>query len=342
MDRVCAINSADLKQDDSGCSFEGMNMRRNKFIVLAMMIFMCLLNVQGVFSWGSLTHVYITSRIVTGPAAVRVNAVYGSTAPDIPDAMTGSPFQGCLKGLTHTDYFKVWEMARSGPSHRLERAVALGFVAHNYEDYTAHASSQSLDPNTGYVIQKAAQLNNELMESGVWAQLGFDTDEDAPLRGWLSHGFIEFAGDYFVATQLDRTAGQLLFTAAASRCNDFPELLNKAYAENMLPFSNHFTARFNTRSSSRILSDGEFTFRKVMADYGMLLADSGRKIRLYGLADYIYRISKNRDVELGNADLVVDILNVSLSVIQDDFIEEIDKTIQFAGEKLEQNGVRLQ
>ena len=304
-----------------------------------MMIFVCLLNVQGVFSWGSLTHAYITSRIVTGPAAVRVNAVYGSTAPDIPDAMTGSPFKGYLKGLTHTDYIRVWEMASSGPSHRLERAVALGFVAHNYEDYTAHASSQSLDPNTGYVIQKAAQLNKELMESGVWAQLGFDADEDAPLRGSLSHGLIEFAGDYFVATQLDRTAGQLLFTAAASRCNDFPELLNKAYLVNMLPFSNDFTARFNKRSSSTILSEGELIFRKVMADYGELLADSSRKIRLYGLADYIYGISKNSDVDFEDADLVVDILNASLSVIQDDFIDEIDKTIQFAGEKLDQNGV---
>ena len=247
-------------------------MGRKACSVLAVMVISCLLNTSNGFSWGSLTHAYITSRFITGNEAVRGNAIYGSTAPDFPFAMPTSEIQGHLIGETHWNFSIVWEMAEDGPSHSLERAVALGFIAHNDEDYTAHYESQALDPRIGYVAQKAIMLDYDLTTSGVWERLGVDSGN----RGGLAHGIIEFAGDYLVATQLDRAAGRLLYTAASDAAMTFQELLCRAYVR-MHPHGAIalLSVLIITRPIDPVV-EGEFLFRRTMASYGRIFSGNGR------------------------------------------------------------------
>jgi hypothetical protein len=114
---------------------------KRKAAAIFISVLMCLFGVQGAFPWGSLTHAYITNQIVFEDGTVHDNAIYGSTAPDFANYMFGSPYQQYLMDRTHVDFLRVWKMARGGPSHIAEQAVAFGFVAHNMEDYTAHTMS---------------------------------------------------------------------------------------------------------------------------------------------------------------------------------------------------------
>lgn len=307
-------------------------MGRKAFAVLAIFI-ACLLSVQGAFPWGSLTHAYITSQIVSQSEAVRDNAIYGSTAADFANYMFDSPYQGYLMDETHVNYLRVWKMARGGPAFRLERAAAFGFIAHNDEDYTAHFMSQTLDPTLGYVIQKSAILDQTLAYYGVWEQLGLTGDEFASLRDELSHSLIEFAGDYIVAL-MQPGVGQLLSNAAAGCTSDFPALLTKAYGGNLVAFSNRNGIRLNQPSAASILAGGEFMFRGGMMGYGQLFSNGDPEALLYNLAVYLKMVAAEMGIFIDDPDLIVQALEGALYVIQGDFAGEIFETIQFTAEKL--------
>jgi hypothetical protein len=250
--------------------------------------------------------------------------------------MPVSEIQEYLIEETHHDLPRLWEMAESGPANKLERAVAFGFIAHNDEDYTAHIESQALNPEFGYVVQKAILLDRDLDSSGIWRELGIDRD----VRGWLAHGFIEFAGDYLVATRLDRTAGRLLYTAAARRSNDFPALLDRSYALGEASLRRH---RANFWTEHRRLFDavceGESMFRQTMMYYGKIFTGTNRNTVLSGLSAYIYTISRNRNVDLKSANQVAAILNRAVALIQGDFSIEMEGTIHFTQKILSEQKV---
>jgi hypothetical protein len=306
----------------------GGDMRKKTCFVLAI-VFACLISAQGAFCWGSLTHAYITDQIVNGDEAVRNNAIYGSTAPDFANYMFDSPYEIYLMDQTHLNYFRVWNMARGGPAHRLERAAAFGFIAHNAQDYTAHSE-------TGYVIQKAAILDGALEYYGVWASLGIT---DAALREELSHELIEFAGDYLIALG-DPGAGQLLSDAATGCYAEFSALLIKAYAGNLVAFSNQSGMRLNQPAAAGILSGSELMFRGGMVGYGTLFAPGASPDELlYSLACYLQILAGQRGVQINDWTQVAQVIQIAAGVIQDDFADAVSQTVFFTAEKLAERKV---
>ncbi len=313
-------------------------MKRKTYIVLAM-TFVCLLNAQGLYPWGSLTHVYITSQILPENGSTRDNAIYGSTAPDFGNYMFGSPFQGYLENRIHADFIRVWNVARGGPAHKLERAAAFGFVAHNYEDYTAHTMSQSLDPHSGYVVQKGEELNNVLAFFGVWQQFGIEGPQFAALRGELSHNLIEFAGDYLIALYTGSQTGQLLSNAAAGRSGEFPTLLTKSFGGNLVAFSNHIGIRLNQPAASSVLTGAEAMFQGSMAAYGGLFANDDPVDLLNDLAVFLKQMALALGIQIGDPAPLILVLAISIDLIQPDFSLEVSKTISFAARRLKMEKV---
>jgi hypothetical protein len=307
-------------------------MKRKVFTILAVTI-ASLLSVQGAFPWGSLTHAYITSQIFSQDGALRMNAVYGSTAPDFVNYMFDSPYQGYLMEETHVNFLRVWKMARGGPSYAPERAAAYGYVAHNDEDYTAHSMSQTLDPGLGYVIQKAVVLNDLLAGYGVWVQLGISEPEYAGLREELSHELIEFAGDFLVALT-QPGIGQLLSDSAAGRYGDFPALINKAYAGNLVAFSNKNGIRLNQPTAAGILSGGELAFQGIMIYYGQLFASTDPDVILNNMAVYLQMLAQALGIEIDDPSTIIPIIQAAIYVIQSDFGLEISRTAEFTAEML--------
>ncbi|HSW40289.1 MAG TPA: zinc dependent phospholipase C family protein [Acidobacteriota bacterium] len=307
-------------------------MRLKAFAVLAATS-VCLLGAQGAFSWGSLTHVFITNQLVAQSDESRYDAVYGSTTPDFANFMFSSPYQEYLMEKTHTDYMQIWKMARGGPKYRSERALAYGFVAHNAQDYTAHFMSRHLDPASGYVIQKAAILNEMLAYYGVWASLGLDGDAFAFLREGLAHELIEFAGDYLIALMAPDT-GQLLSDAAVCSSGDLASLLVRAYAGETVAFSNRSGIRLNQPSAAGILAAGESMFREFMAAYGYLFTNDNPVELLADLAVFLQMMAAQRGIIVTDLDQLTQILYAAVYVIQDDFAFEIYKTIPFTAEEL--------
>ena len=68
-------------------------MKRKAFAILALTI-ASLLSVQGAYSWGSLTHAFITNQICARNGVLQSNVIYGSTAPDFVNYMFDSPYLG--------------------------------------------------------------------------------------------------------------------------------------------------------------------------------------------------------------------------------------------------------
>ncbi len=312
---------------------------RKKSAVIVAVILTCLVSTQGAYPWGSLTHAYITSQIVPGNGAARDNAIYGSTAPDFANYMFGSPYQIYLEDRTHTDFLRVWKMARGGPAFSLERAAAFGFVAHNEEDFTAHTMSQYLDPSEGYVVQKAAVLSQMLTALGAWEKLGLAGDEYAEVRAVLSHEVIEFAGDLFVALYIDPETGQILSNAASRTPDEFPALLDRAYAGNLVAFSNQTGIRLNQPAASGILSGNELAFRGGMVAYGNLFTYTDANALTQNLAAYLQTLAAAQGIQVDDPELVAQVIGAGLFVIQDDFVPEIAKTIQFVSGRLAQQKI---
>ena len=311
---------------------------KRKAAVIGSVILICLLGTQGAYPWGSLTHAYITNQMVAEAGILRSNAIYGSTAPDFANYMFTTPYQNYLMDRTHTDFLRVWKMARGGPHFAPERALAFGFVAHNEEDYTAHTMSQTLNPDQGYVIQKAAVLEQLLSYYGAWTQLGLEGEPYAALRAELSHEVIEFAGDLLIA-YLHPETGELLSASAADNSGELPELLTRAYAGGLVAASNQTGIRLNQPAASNVLTAGEFMFRGGMVNYGNLFTDPDPAQVFGNVALFIQQLTMLRGIPVNDLDLVAQALTVALGVISDDFAFEIYKTTEFAAGRLAQQKI---
>ena len=306
-------------------------MRNKLLLVCSAALVFVLTASQGAFAWGSLTHAFMTGQIVTEEDESRLNAVYGSTAPDFANYMFGSPYQGYLMDRTHNDFLRVRKMASGGPGHILERALAFGFVAHNEEDAIAHSHSLTLDPGSGYVIQKAEVLNALL--GPAWQILGIDSEEYAALRAELSHEVIEFAGDLFLALYVDPESGKLLSDAARACSPDFSRLLAKAYAGNLVSYSNRIKIKLNQPSAAGILTSSELLFRGGMLAYGGLFTGTPEEV-FNNVVLYLQQLASLQGLQIEDPALVAQVIQAALFVIQDDFAPEVFQTISFAAERL--------
>ncbi|WP_162472915.1 hypothetical protein [Methylotuvimicrobium alcaliphilum] len=258
------------------------------------------------------------------------NVVYGQMAGDVFNLMYDTPIEQMLHlyhvthGLTEQGLDTVLPVLDLAETKR-EKAVALGFVAHNNvngADVYAHGNPYN-DPER-YVIAKALQLS-EVLASRL-ALLGGGIADDMLLE--VSHVFVEFAADLLIR-QYDRAIGARMIVAAISRNRGFPNLLVKAYAEN---FADSFG--FTHDEAASIIIAEEAKFRRLAIRYGMIMQYSNRKAQteLAGLlAEIAPRLMEGYGLDVPSAMLLPIIqfgIGEAFELCKDDLLPEVENTIE--------------
>jgi len=266
------------------------------------------------YPWGSATHAFIIDQIMRKGGPPRL--MYGVMAPDVFNYyFENKPLRDQLYAMTHYDFMKVWN-ASKGPS---DRPSAFGFVSHNNEwgiDFTAHTSSRTLDPNYGYVIQKAEFLYDNYL-GGLLSGMGIDEDTGKE----ICHDLVETAIDLMIK-YLDPNIGNRLVDAARSSDKKMLELLEKAYAQDVaavvgdLDLAKAIIAGNESGFRMAILSLGNALKLKAPNDLNAVAA------QLAGLAYAAYGVQVEPSI-------VVQALQAAMMVCSGDFINEIMATVWF-------------
>lgn len=241
------------------------------------------------YPWGAATHAYVAKQIGKSTAAAEANEIYGIMVPDLVNFMLNSPYRNYLYDQTHHNALRVWRQARNGRKYELEQALGFGFAAHNDSwggDFTAHHDGRTWGQGVGYVIAKAALLESNLGSYGIWVALGVDGPEYAPLRLELCHEVIEIAVDVRV-WMLDNGIGTSVLQANQTRDDNMRELLQRAFAGNLVAYSNQIDMPLNQPQAEALLFDAEANFRQTMAMYGFVFTLPTMDLLITGLADYL-------------------------------------------------------
>lgn len=228
-------------------------------------------------AWDVLAHALIMEQIKGGAGQANGNEIYGITSPDFVNYLYGSAYYDWLYDQTHTNFMRVWRMAGNGPKAEAERSLAMGFVAHNGlwgADYIAHSSSLTIgDPAHGYVIAKAALLEQIYAAYGVWAGIGLDAPAYLPLRLELCHNIIEYAIDIAV-WQANPGLAQRVVAAAAGRDASMQQLVKTAYAGPLVAFSQRTEAPLTHAAALTMLQSYETAFQQRVILYATLYASA--------------------------------------------------------------------
>jgi len=228
-------------------------------------------------AWDVLGHAFIMEQIKGGPAAANGNEVYGITAPDFVNYLIGTPYYEWLYDQTHTNFMRVWRMAGSGNKGSAEQALAMGFVAHNGvwgADRIAHSSSLTIgDPEHGYVIAKAALLEQSFTSLGIWAGMGIDGEAYLPLRLELCHNIIEYVIDIQIWAANPGLA-QRVVAAAAGRDASMQKLVKTAYAGLLTAYSHQTEGPMSHPAALALLQTYESAFQQRVVLYAGLYASA--------------------------------------------------------------------
>jgi hypothetical protein len=267
-------------------SFGGMVMRDKRilkgFVVFSAMVVMLITTSSAAYSWGWAAHTYINDQLSLSSGGKKKNEIYGGMAADSFIFMLDDPTtMQFLHGKTHTQFMSVWENAQSAS----EKSTAFGFVSHNDSwgaDYTAHHAGRTFGNECGYVIAKAANLKDIMIDKEVIPQEFLDLmaallaefypEEQVSMiiDGILltfSHEFIEYAVDILMK-DIDPQIGVKVKSAAASRSQKFPRLLAKTYGKELSTFKN-----ISEKESAKIIMNEEKKFKKRMMTYGKMLSE---------------------------------------------------------------------
>jgi hypothetical protein len=286
-----------------------------------------------VFGWERGTHAYIAELIKRGGGPKTVEAMYGSTVPDVFNYMYTEPgyfYRAFLYDQTHFHAMKVWREANGGA----EKDAARGFVSHNNAwgaDMTAHTRSLTLDPNEGYIITKAKLLNSLLMNDPGYAAL-VGSVPDMALE--ICHDIVEAAGD-IILKHADSTVGRRLVELARMPRPEAAELLIQAYADDLADFSQTTPAPLSRKKAEKFIRAAEAEYRNGVIAYGHLLEGDDATlianiVEMYKslAASFLgsYGIPVPDDATLGA--LISGALDLSLQICQADYMTEVLATAE--------------
>jgi hypothetical protein len=286
-----------------------------------------------VFGWERGTHAYIAELIKRGGGPKTVEAMYGSTVPDVFNYMYTEPgyfYRSFLYDQTHFHAMKVWHEAKGGA----EKDAARGFVSHNNAwgaDMTAHTRSLTLDPTEGYIVTKAKYLNSLLMNDPGYAALVGDVP-DMALE--ICHDIVEAAGD-IILKHADSTVGRRLVELARMPRPEAAELLIQAYADDLSDFSQTTSAPLNRKKAEKFIRAAEAEYRNNVIAYGHLLEGDDATlianiVEMYKslAASFLgsYGIPVPDDATLGA--LISGALDLSLQICQADYMTEVLATAE--------------
>ena len=328
------------------------NRMRKEWMMLGV-VFLILLSLSTeAFSWGDATHVYISDRLKARVGHDNINEMWGSLGPDIFNFIFDEDLCPIwlaeqTQGGTTNSFMKVWNAA----STTSEKALAYGFVSHNEvwgADYTAHISGLTFGQGVGYINAKAMVLldtpinptvpydpNLNPKFSEIFSGIGLEPDQQLI----IAHVIAEYAIDIMLKNDVDRSIGRKLKVASRARSSKFPGLLVEAYAAD-------YTANctgIDYPTAVYIITSAESEYRNNMTFYGKAIS-LPEPIAVHLIAEQIVTLAPGflgGTLPIPEADaveIVKAMIYVSIEVC-DDYITEINATIEFVENNLITNGI---
>jgi len=284
---------------------------------------------QSVFAWGTAVHVYIEDQLNTKWKTMNMNQAYGGLAPDTFNYQfdTKSSF---LQVQTHTNFLEVWNTAQSVP----EKALAYGFVSHNYADFTAHNSGQTFGQGEGYVIAKANILKGYLMLIPEYQALSIS---DA-VTTVIAHILVENGVDLLMKT-IDPKIGEKIVTASLPPNPNFPLLLVKTYGNDLSTF-----ADIRESEAAQFIRSSGREFQKINVLYGQaLMQDDALDLISEQMADFALSFLSANGITLPEGTDLVPLARIgietAMALCAPDFQAEVMATISHVENQLEANQI---
>ncbi len=284
---------------------------------------------QSAFAWGTAVHVYIEDQMNTKWKTMNMNQAYGGLAPDTFNYQFDAA-SSFLQVQTHMNFFKVWDTAKSTP----EKALAFGFLSHNFADYTAHSSGQTFGQKEGYVIAKAEILKGYLMLIPQYQSLNIPD----PVTAVIAHILVENGVDLLMKT-VDPAIGQKIVTAALPPNPNFPLLLVKAYSKDLAGY-----AGIPESEAAKFIKLSGREFQKINVLYGQaLLQDDALDLISEQMAEFALSFLAANGITLPEGTDLVPLakmgIGTAMALCGPDFHGEIDATIYFVENQLENNKI---
>jgi hypothetical protein len=242
---------------------------------------------------------------------------------------------------------KVWNVA----STTSEKALAYGFVSHNEvwgADYTAHISGLTFGQGVGYINAKAMVLLDTPIDptgpyepdlnpkfSEIFSSIGMEPQQQLI----IAHVIAEYAIDIMLKNDVDRSIGRKLKVAARAKSSNFPSLLVDAYAAD---YAVNCTG-IDYLTAAHIITSAEAEYRNDMASYGKAISQS-EPVAVQLISEQIVALAPGflgGPLPIPEAD-AVEIVKAAIYVsmeICDDYITEINATIEFVENSLVTNGI---
>lgn len=328
------------------------NRLKKELIMVGIIFLMLFFFSTEALSWGDATHVYISDRLKARFGRANTNEMWGSLGPDIfnfifDEALCPIWLAEQTHGWTTDSFMKVWNVA----STTSEKAVAYGFVSHNElwgADYTAHISGLTFGQGVGYINAKAMVLLDTPIDptvpydpdlnpkfSEIFSSIGVE-----PLQQLIiAHVIAEYAIDIMLKNDVDRSIGWKLNLAARARGSKLPGLLVDAYAEDYAANC----AGIDHLTAASIITSAESEYKKNMIFYGKAISLS-EPIVVQLIAEQIVALAPGflgGPLPIPEPD-AVEIVKAMIYVseeICDDYITEINATIEFVENNLVTNGI---
>jgi hypothetical protein len=278
--------------------------------------------------------------------------MWGSLGPDIfnfifDQALCPIWLAEQTHGGTTESAMKVWNAA----STTSEKSLAYGFLSHNQSwgaDYTAHISGLTFGEGVGYINAKAMVLLDTPIDptipydpdlnptfAEVFTGIGMTSEQQLI----IAHVIAEYAIDIMLKNDADRFIGRKLMMAARARSSMLPGLLVEAYAADYA--ANCVGIDYPTAVS--IITSAEAEYRNNMIFYGRAIS-LPEPIAAQLIAEQIVALAPGflgGPLPIPEADaveIVIAMIYASMEIC-DDYLTEINATIEFVENNLITNGI---
>lgn len=285
-------------------------------------------------AWDVLGHAFIMEQLRGGAGQANGNELYGITAPDFVNYLLPTPWYGFLYGQTHENFMALY----TGALTPAEKALAVGFLAHNGvwgADHVAHHASLTIgDPEHGYVVNKAMQLEQIYAGMGVWSGLGIGGAEYETFRLELCHNVVEYAIDIAIWS-IDPGLPSRLAAAAAVRAPSMGRLVVAAYAEPLVAYSLGTAAPLNLDAAAAILQPAEAAFKQRIITYaGLFIGATSAEEVLGNMDPYVRGLAADMFglvLDEGQAAQLIGLALLPGFNLFDDLAGELTATIGYVG-----------
>ena len=320
---------------------------KKAFMTWGLICFLFIMIPAVAHSWSQATHAHIADRLGARAGLDNLNEMWGSVAPDLfnyvfDPALCPGWIADQTQGTYSETFMKVWNAA----STHSEDALAYGFVSHNQQwgdDFTAHISCLTCGQDDGYILIKARQLLNAPVNPAnpqqtfgeAFASLGLSPDGGL----LVAHGITEEAIDIRLRNEVDPSLGRKLARAAQNRSKKFPALLVKAYAADYAAYC--FGGDYST--AAKVLTAAEKEHRKDMIFLGRAISQS-EPVAVQRLAEQLVGLLPHllgHPLPIPEAD-AVEIVKAGIFTsmeICDDYMAEIDATVEFVDKNLKDHAI---